>query len=402
MKPLICPQCGAKILKYDARVEFADCDYCGTKVLIESQTGANAKPVDFGHFSESGHSPLTENLDILKIFGFGMLIVVIIGGVVLFTAIEPKSKTPGGTSFVKKPVEIPNQTIAKPTATPPSENLLDFGGTGTSDGLFKEPSSIAVSRSGRIYVADETLRVQEFNEKGEFLRVRQIPESGKHYKKARHLQKIAVDKNERLFVLVEGVLQVWGPNTIELPDMTYHAAPEPIVDFAIRSDGGLLLASVNREADTLIFLGANGRVVKRISGFLTDTADPAVSPQSTALAAIRIAVDGAGNIFSVYAFGDLGGYQISYDAEDFQIFRFNAQGKYIDRFLQSMDSVGIETDSQSRVYVTRRGAIEASNLDGSSFGVVDGFSTINAFALDAADNIYVIDKDRIVKRPPVK
>jgi hypothetical protein len=184
--------------------------------------------------------------------------------------------------------------------------------------------------------------------------------------------------------------------------MTYHAAPDFMVDFALRSDGGLLMVSVNDDIETLIFMSKAGKVTRRIEGFHTETADAALSPRETGLAAIRLAVDGAGNIFSVYAFGDLGSYQLSYNADELMIFRFTPEGKYVNKFVRSMNSCGIEVDNQSRIYISDQDSINVYSNLGESVATVSGTGSVNAFALDKQNNLYLVKDDKVFKRASIQ
>lgn len=390
MKPLICPQCGGKITEYSQWQQFATCDYCGSKFLIEPHKQV-AEPVD---------QPLkTTTVNPNVFIGIIAAAIFAVGGIFLIAVLTGKKETKPERPIVYQPPVFPTAT---PRISPtPNPNLLEFGGKGTANGLFKDADALAVDSKGRIYVADNSLRVQQFDEKGNFLKVWQIPATGKHYRRARTIQKIAVDEEDRLYVLVGGVVQMWEQNTIELPEMTYHNAPDFMVDFALRSDGGLLLISVDDNIETLTFLSKSGQVIRNIKGFHTETADAALSPHETGLAAIRVAVDGAGNIFSVYAFGDLGSYQLSYNTEELMIFRFTPQVKYVNKFVQSMNSCGIEVDNQSRIYISDDDSIKVYSNLGEQVGAVSGVGNADAFALDKQNFIYILRDDRVIKRPAI-
>ncbi|HEX8289138.1 MAG TPA: hypothetical protein VF556_14135 [Pyrinomonadaceae bacterium] len=396
MKPLICPQCGGRITEYSRWQQFATCEYCATRFLIEPEKQpATLEPESFYQPAET--SGANQNIFIVVIGAA----VLLIGGVLLAAILAVKEKPkPIYPAYTAPNYSTPTPRIS-PTPTP-NPNLLEFGGKGTGNGLFQDADAIAVDSKGRIYVADDSLRVQQFNEKGEFLKLWQIPSATKHYRRARTIQKIAVDDQDRLYVLVGGVVQMWEQNTINLPETTYQAAPDFIIDFALRRDGGLLMVSVNDYIETLIFMNKNEKVTRRIQGFHTKTADAALSPYETGLAAIRLAVDGAGNIFSVYAFGDLGSYQLSYNAEDLMIFRFTPEGKYVNKFVQSMNSCGIETDNQSRIYISDDDSIKVYSNLGEQISTVADLGRIDAFALDNQNNIYILEDDKVVKRAAVE
>lgn len=391
MKPLICPQCGGKITDYKSSDIFTVCIYCETKFVIEREP---PKPPPVYE-----NSPAVSSLSSGQIKGIIFIIAaVILGGVVLSLIISNKKAEPNlnyGGYTKPTPYNTYTPTIS-PTPTP-NPNLLEFGGKGTGEGLFQDAGSIAVDKKGRIYVSDDSLRVQQFDAEGKFLKLWQVPSERKIYRRAKTIHKIAVDADENLYVAVGGVILIYRQDASE-PFFTLHNAPDYVMDFALRKDGGVLLISNNDQIETLFFVSKNRKVTRDIEGFHTDTADASMSPPEVGLAAIRIAVDGAGNIFSVYALGDLGSYQLSYDSEDFRIFRFNADGKYVNKFVQTMDSVGIETDDQSRIYISRRDEIEIYSNEGEPVSTISGFNRLDAFALDAQNNLYALADDRVVKR----
>ena len=396
MKPLICPQCGGKITEYGQWQKIINCQYCSTRFISGQE---NAEPAARFETPRDASEVLNNGQNL--VVGVVAAVCLLFGGIIVLSLVKTKPKSPPPTYPVYKATPPLPQKSASPLPTP-NPNLLEFGGKGTGNGLFQDADALAVDGKGRIYVADDSLRVQQFNEKGEFLKLWQIPSTGKHYKRARTIQKISVDDKDRLYVLVGGVVQMWEQETTDLPEMSYHAAPDYMVDFALRSDGGLLMVAVNDDFETLIFMNRNEKVTRRIEGFHTETAAAALSPRETGLAAIRLATDGAGNIFSVYAFGDLGSYQLSYDTEDLVMLRFTPEGKYVNKFVQTMNSCGIALDNQSRIYISDEEQIKIYTNNGALVETVSDLGSIDAFALDKENNIYVLSDDKIVKRPAIR
>ena len=395
MKPLICPQCGGKITEYSPRQNFAVCGYCETRFVIEPAKQPAAR-TDFVY-----DPPPVSGLSPSVISGIAVGAFLIIGGIFLIAILSSRKTEPnlnfGGYS---KPFTTPIPRFS-PTPTP-NPNLLEFGGKGTGEGLFQDADSIAVDKQGRIYVADETLRVQQFDEKGEFLKLWQIPSETGYYKRTRSIEKIAVDDKDRLHVLIDyGIVLVYENSSSE-PLKVIHFAPNPIQDFAFRSDGGRLYLINDNKLEYLVQVNDAGKTLRRINGFHTETADAVLSPYETGLAAIRLAVDGAGNIFSVYAFGDLGSYQLSYNEEDLMIFRFTPEGRYVNKFVKTMNSCGIEIDNQSRVYVSANDSVNVYSNTGEPISTVTGLRGIDAFALDKQNNIYILSDDKVIKRPAIK
>lgn len=395
MKPLICPQCGGKITQYSTWESFATCGYCGTRFLIERE---KSKPeVRFENIYEP---PQTSGVNPSILAGVIAAIFLCFGGIVFLAIVLGGKKDPK----INYPVfSTPNRTQTprvSPTPTP-NPNLLEFGGKGIGNGMFKDADSIAVDSKGRMYVADETLRVQQFDEQGRFLKLWQIPSETQFYKRARNIQKIAVNAQDQLHVLVGGVIFVYEETSTE-PKKVIYFSPDAILDFAFRSDGGKLFVVTDDQIETLYHVNDKGKTLKKIVGFHTETADAALDPQITALAAIRLAVDGAGNIFSIYAFGDLGSYQLSYNADELLIFRFTPEGKYVNKFVETMNSCGIEVDNQSRIYISNQSSINAYDNAGKLVSSISGLKGVNAFALDKQNNIYILHDDTIIKRPAMQ
>ncbi len=396
MKPLICPQCGGRITDYKPWDNFAVCGYCETRFVIEAEKqklAIQSVPV-YEPFEKTTANP---NI-FIAIVG---AIFLVIGGIVFIAVLTHKrSETNLNYGGYSRPYTTPIPRLS-PAPTPPIQNLLEFGGKGTGNGLFLDADSLAVDKQGRIYVADETMRVQQFDDKGNYLKTWQVPKETKFYKRARSIEKIGVDDKNRLFVLIDyGVVLIYEMSDSE-PKSIVHFAPNPIQDFAFRSDGGRVFLISGEESEYLVQVTDAGKTVRRVNSFHTNAADAQMSPPEVGLAAIRIAVDGAGNIFSIYALGDLGSYSLSYNDEDFCIFRFTPEGKFVDKFAHSMNSVGIQIDSQSRIYVSEKTDIGVYSKDGKSVAAVPNLIGVDDFALDRQNNVYIVHSDRVIKRAAV-
>ena len=394
MEALICPQCGGQITEYRPDAKFTTCSYCATKFVIADNKEKDPIPPAYDYPTTTQLPNL--NMVIGIIAGIGLL-----AGVIIFATFASKNNrtTPPSTP----PKATPSPVLAKAEPAKPAKelpNYLEFGGKGTGNGLFQDAGSIAVDTKGRIYVSDDSLRVQQFDENGQFLKLWQIPANGQVYQKARTIDKIAVGSDGNLYVALGGVILAYKEGATE-PTRTIHFAPDNIQDFALRSDGGMLAVSTNDQIETLSFINKAGKVTRRLRGFHTDALDAAISPRQTAVWSIRVATDGAGNIFSVYALGALGSYSINYNSEELQIARFSPDGKYVNKFVQSKDSCGIEVDNQSRIYVSNGSTINIYTSNGDLINSLGLDSHIAAFTLDAANNMYVVRDDIVTRRPAI-
>jgi hypothetical protein len=100
---------------------------------------------------------------------------------IVFLSLSKSKKEPSSQPSLRKQLtRHPSGPHLHPT------EQLEFGGKGTGNGLFQDAGSIAVDKKGQIYVSDDTLRVQQFNDKGEFLKVIQVPANGRQLRTRPH------------------------------------------------------------------------------------------------------------------------------------------------------------------------------------------------------------------------
>lgn len=392
MEPLICPQCGGAISDYSPTQNFATCGYCSTRFLISSARTVPVEPA-LPEYSEAPRS----NVPSQAIF-IAIGVVVVVFGLVALIASVNGGRTPQRTAYATPRATVsPTRT---PDAPPVDPALLTFGGKGTGNGLFTDASAIAVDKNGSIYVGDGTLRLQQFDADGKFVKLLQVPSKGANYDRARSISKVGVDANGRIFVAVGGVILIYNAGA-DKPSRTVQVAPDYIQSFALRSDGSVLFVANNGDTETLYFGDQIGRITKRIRGFHTEPADAVFSPRETGVSSIRIAADGTGNIYSVFALASLGSYSLSYDADGFTIVRFNRDGKYVNKFVQTMSSVDIAADNQSRLYISDGGALNIYTNNGEIVSAVTDHNSIEAFALDSSNNIYLLANETVRKLPAV-
>jgi len=394
MEALICPQCGGQITEYSATQNFTTCKYCSTKFLINS---AKAAPAEI---PEPVYQVTEANFDPKVLAWVGIVIVFGVGGLLLAGLIKGIKGTPIQPVVAGKTVTPTPYGLRSTPEPTPNTNLIEFGGKGTENGLFKDANSIAVDSKGRIYVSDDSLRVQQFDDKGTFVSSVKVPEKTSLYKKTRTIDKIAVGADGKLYVAVGGVIQVYNEGSTTA-SRVIEVAPDYIQDFALRSDGGLIMISDDDRLETLIYVNKAGKITKRVQGFHTNAAEADPSPQETAIELVRMTTDAKDNIYSIYALGDGGTFTLSYDDEDMKILQFTPDAKFVSKIAQSINSCGIAVDSKGRIYVSDRALINVYSAAGDQVGSVTGFGNVTAFALDKDDNLYVLSNDTVVKRPAV-
>lgn len=395
MKAITCPQCGSLISKIIGQ-SVVQCDYCDAKIIIPREIASNnaaEKPelinrfgypldqyVPFDETQISNSSVKTTVIALLLVFGIGFIII---------WAFVANSKSRRGTTPTK-PTSYKTPTTT-PTPKKDYQVLLEFGGKGTSAGLFERPSELAVGADGQIYVADETLRVQHFDEAGKFVNLWNF--GGK---KNEAIDKLAADTDGNVYVLIGGEIVVYVGKTGEQKYVL--SVKSYIHDFVLRDDGGMMLATENDGRDEIVQTNKARKIVRRFTEIHSRAAETDIPPQ-----AVRLAFGGKGDIFAVYALGDVYG-TFNYDKEDLMTFHFTANGKFVNKFATDLNPGAILVDNQSRIYLLNDnmlgdGKIRVFSNTGSEIKSIsfERFESIETMTLDRQNNIFVISGETIRK-----
>lgn len=367
---------------YAAWQEFADCVYCGTKVLIPADK--KAKNDDDFDYRPANNLPAQPFIGIVVFSVFA-----IIGVSVFLAYVSMPKRKPNG--FPSPQPNIRLQSTPSPTPTPDRGILLEFGGKGTGQGLFKDAKELTVAPNGDIYVADDTFRVQRFDAQGKFLNLWTIEANAAKFKRTDGIDKLAADASGKVYVLIGGAIAVYDAATGEKQRVIRDAGV--VYDFVLRDDGGILLVSSRGGAEELVQINSSGKTVRRVAGFHSRAAETEIPPH-----AIRLAVDGASNIFAVYALGDVYG-EYSYDDEDLMTFKFTPEGKYVNKFGGEKGMpAAIAVDNQSRVYIaTSHDGVRVYNNNGNEIKTVAASPWLTSFALDRENNLYVLTNEKVIK-----
>ena len=381
MKAITCPQCGGLIKHILPRQPIVECDYCGAKVVTDERfpmsepfdhEAAKFRALENYVPPKPPTQPIFIGISLIGAFAFVLFIVALVP-----TKSRPLPQTP---PEIYQPIVFP--TIA-PTAPKIDDDRL-FGGKGTSAGLFDGANQIAVDKAGNIYVADSTLRVQRFDANGKFLNLWIVKGD-----KIETIAKLAANINGEIDVLIGGEIVVYKGETGEQLRVLTDNRRHFIDDFVLLDDGGMMYVAESGGREE--FVQVKGKTItNRLDGILTKAADAKILTQG-----IKIAVDGKGDIFSVYALASLAG-TFDYNDEDLMTFHFAPNGKFVNKFAAGLMPQAIATDNQSRVYVLDTNQIVVYLSSGASVGVkVTGFA--DAFTLDAQNNVYTISNETVRK-----
>ena len=387
LEPLICPQCGGQITDYPPGATFAICSYCSTKFHVDDN---KQRPI-------AVPSPVTPVVDIpdesdptqtvVKIFG-GVIVAILVVGII--SGLAGKKRNTGAV------YNTSTTAASTPAAAPVSPaNVRDL-----IQGQFGDARSIAVDKLGKVYLSDN-LRVQQFDDAGQFVKLLRVPGKGRNYEGADSIDKIEVADDGKLYVAVGGVILVYAENWATAPRVV-QVAPDYIEDFALKPDGSMVAVSYGDNIETLLFINKQGGVTRHIEGFHTDGLKATVSPVENAIESVRLAVDSGGNIFSIYALGSHGSFMVKFKDEDLSIARFTPDGKFVKAFSPTRDAYALLIDAKDRLYVSNRDSITVYDRDGNTLGAPIVSKKLDAFTVDKAGEIYAVVDNAVAKYPPIQ
>ncbi len=270
-------------------------------------------------------------------------------------------ETPAVPTLSSSPVST--APAAKAAQSSPFSELLRFGGEGNGEGRFKDNRHVAVDGKGRIYSSDYSpMQVQVFDAEGKFLN-RWKPEEG------RNLYDLVADREGNLFVANDrGVFKFEG-ETGKMLAKDERIQPRGL---ALSSDGKLIVT----EGKSFSIVDKNLKLVKKIEN--------AAEAASSTFGFDKLAVDGDGMI-----------YLLGRNEKD--VFKFNADGKFLNRFPHSSNSANaIAIDPVGRIYVANTSNINI--LDSSGQNLAD-LKAYQAFGLtfNSEGEMFLASRPHVVK-----
>ena len=405
MKVFNCPQCAATLEFERIDSPLVRCQFCNSLVVVPAELRPFTSPppeqpkhnfgepeqpkLNFGEPEQPKQVALAVIALLVVAGGIGLLIV---------RNISSKKNSFPGINATSTPWRPPTPT---PKPKPDGYTIAyTFGGEGTGPGLFKDSLGVAVDAEGRVYVSDETRRVQRFDPSGQFLNTWSIPLETKWYQKLRGGPlKILATPSGEVYAVLAGVLMKFNGATGEVlgaahgSDYIHDAALVPPVG------AGLLIVSQKGDDDELVLLGIDGRAARRTHRFVSSQLDKKLEVE-----ALRVAAGAGGEVYSLYAIGGVAG-EHWYDDDDIAVFRFSPEGKYLARFGGQGNEPGqygppsaIASDTQGRVYVCESfDKIHVYEPDGRFLRTLKLPHAVDALTFDAQNNLYIAGGHKVSK-----
>lgn len=395
MKAFNCPQCAASLEFERIDTPWVKCHYCNSMVVVppELRPVQPPQPPQPPRTASGVGRPK-------KVALAAAALALVAGAVALLVATRPSSnsnRTDIRTAYAT-PTPRPSLTPS-PTPRPDGyEVALTFGGEGMGPGLFQDDMGVAVDDEGRVYVSDETRRVQRFDAAGQFLNLWSIPTETKWYRKLRGGPvKILVNERKEVYAVLAGVILKLAGETGEVLGAAHGS--DYIHDAALSAGHGLFVVSQKGDDDELVLIGGDGRAARRTHRFVSSQLDKRLEVR-----ALRVAAGAGGQAYALYCIGGVSG-QFWYDSEDISVFRFSPEGKYLGRFGGGGREPGqfgppkaVAADGRGRIYVCERfNMIHVYEPDGRYLRTLKAPHAVEALTFDAQNGLYVAGAKKVSK-----
>lgn len=279
----------------------------------------------------------------------------------------------GGVNINALPtLDVPEPAQPEQPVAPisPARQVLVFGSEGKGLNQFDDARYFGIDGAGNMYVGQHSdqLPVQVFDDSGMLIANWALPEP-------RYLTGLAVDSKGTVYLLQGGELRAYNGMT-----------GEPLKQFVT---DGRFQSIVTTFDDKLVAVG--DEVIVRFDADGVEemrTAQPLSETLGERLSVSNVAVDAEGNIYIVSTFIKT-------------VFKFSAEGRFVDRIGSEGDSIGqfrtspdaIAVDHRGRLYVGDSHGVQVLGSSGSFLFLID----IEGYTFDLAFNpqgqLVVLDRN---------
>lgn len=322
------------------------------------QSSRVASPADIETVKKIGY---TIGGSILATILASLLIVAGIVGAILYFTWSAMERLPTVAN-----ASTTSQTSPSPETpvTQDSTELLQIGGDGKGEGLFKDNRHVAVDGFGRIYSSNYSPhRIQVFGGDGKFQNW-WAPETGSN------LYDLVADREGNIYLANDkGIFKHDGASG-EVIAKTTNIYPRGI---AMTWDGKILVAA--------------GKAISVLDSSLKTAAefkDAAANADAT-FGFEKITSDGEGNIYAL-------------DSHNDEICKFSSEGKFLNRFESGANAPhALAVDPKGRLFVSDTNKIFVLDGNGRALRSID---THQAFgmAFDKEGNLYIAARPYVLKR----
>ena len=370
-----CPNCGAALDYTQGDDPTIRCPYCDASVIVPEElrdkepapippTLPRIQPPIQIKVSQSTPSKGCAKGCVRTALVGGIIGLVILGiaAAVIMTTDNPLA------ALLDLPITLPSSD---------SDAALTFGGEGTGPGLFTDARHIAVDGAGNIYVGEYSDgRIQVFDAFGEFVTLWMLNDETS-------LEGLAASRQGTVYAVQGGEIWIHEGATGQLLGQIEYAEGWGFEDVVVMADGGLV-ASWYKNSDDIVRFDAQGNTIL--------TMYEAISSQSgESELAIRVAVDGLGNIYALGTFNS-------------GVFKFTPDGKFVTRFGSAGGEPGqfraphsIAVDGQGRVYVSDSKGVQIFDAGGRYLDLIEVDGPAFGLAFNDRNELFVAVRDHVEK-----
>ena len=369
METFECPKCGAPV-SYEPNTfgnGAVKCSYCQSQLALphHGQPARIISQIDInvGPQVTAGARKLVWFLVLVPL----VIVIIVVAGV--FGALAPLMRSVGSMGGSNGGMGGGSNSFAQVAQT--------FGSEGIGPGMMTDARSIGIDGQGRIYVGEyQGGRVQVFDSQGRFITQwmvdRKMP-----------LRGLAAGRNGTVYIAQRGkITRYRGENGEALGDISYSGG-DGFDDVRATPDGGLVCAWY-RGDDNIVRFDSQGKEVRTITKAVSTAAD--ASELDT-----RVSIDGLGNIYALGTFAEA-------------VFKFNPEGKFVNRFGGSGHQPGqfsaahsIAVDGKGRVFVGDIQGIQVFDGDGRFLNLIKVAGPAFGMTFNDQNELLVAARNKVIK-----
>ena len=380
MQTFDCPKCGAPVNYDPAIATTARCGYCNSQLAVPNpylHQGPRVIKLDIGPGVASGARKIASLALIIPvlIIVFVFVIILVVFGMVTSTirSVTAPFRTPPTATR-----SGPGGARTGDTANSFASVALQFGEEGIGQGMFTDARSIGIDGQGNIYIGEYSGgRIQVFDSAGKFIRQWTTADP------KMPLRGMTVDRKGTVYVAQRGIITRYDGETGESIGTVKYSEGDGFDDVTMAPDGGLVCAWY-RGRDDLVRFNAQGSVVRTIRAAVSTAADR--SELNT-----RVAIDGRGNIYALGTFAS-------------GVFKFNPEGKFINRFGSQGNQAGqlsaalaVAADGKGRVYVSDSKGIQVFDSEGRYLTSFKPEGVTFGMVFNDRNELLVVARNKVVK-----